>query len=329
MTISAFTAIDFETANHRRGSPCAVGAVRVEEGRVVSSDRLLMRPTTRMMSAYGCRKLGRYFDPWNVQFHGIGPDHVADSPEFPEQLQRLQEIIGTDPVVAHNASFDVGVVRDACDDEGSEWPEWSYFCTLTTSRRMFPDLESYSLPHVLDAACSRRMDRHHDPVADARAAADIAVDYLDDGSAGLDEVLDRVGYRWGRTWADRRWNGCTVKRTSGGPRHRLVAPDINEDADTEFTGRTICLTGSLPYGVTRQIAWNAIADMGGEPVRSVTKKVDLVVVSEVLPHLLAPGAERSRKHDLAVQRGVEIMSGKDFLDTLVDGGWHLAVPAQP
>jgi len=30
-----FTAIDFETANHHRGSPCAVGLARVRDGVVV------------------------------------------------------------------------------------------------------------------------------------------------------------------------------------------------------------------------------------------------------------------------------------------------------
>ncbi|HEY8295919.1 MAG TPA: exonuclease, partial [Micrococcaceae bacterium] len=39
-----FTAIDFETANGFRGSPCAVGLSKVREGRIVDEAFWLMRP---------------------------------------------------------------------------------------------------------------------------------------------------------------------------------------------------------------------------------------------------------------------------------------------
>jgi DNA polymerase III epsilon subunit-like protein len=43
-TGSAFTAIDFETANTYANSACAVGLVRVERGRVVDRAYHLIRP---------------------------------------------------------------------------------------------------------------------------------------------------------------------------------------------------------------------------------------------------------------------------------------------
>ena len=39
-----FTAIDFETANERRDSACAVGVVRVRGGQIVDSYYTLLRP---------------------------------------------------------------------------------------------------------------------------------------------------------------------------------------------------------------------------------------------------------------------------------------------
>lgn len=39
-----FCAIDFETANAFRGSPCAVGLARVVDGQIVETRRLLMQP---------------------------------------------------------------------------------------------------------------------------------------------------------------------------------------------------------------------------------------------------------------------------------------------
>jgi DNA polymerase-3 subunit epsilon len=44
MLRSSFAAIDFETANHSRGSACAVAVVRVKNGRVTSKSTQLLRP---------------------------------------------------------------------------------------------------------------------------------------------------------------------------------------------------------------------------------------------------------------------------------------------
>jgi DNA polymerase-3 subunit epsilon len=39
-----FTAIDFETANPYRGSPCPVGLVKVRDGQIVDQAGTLIRP---------------------------------------------------------------------------------------------------------------------------------------------------------------------------------------------------------------------------------------------------------------------------------------------
>ena len=39
-----FTAIDFETANSYRGSPCSVGLVKVRDGRIVDESSTMIHP---------------------------------------------------------------------------------------------------------------------------------------------------------------------------------------------------------------------------------------------------------------------------------------------
>ena len=56
-----FTAIDFETANGFRGSPCSVGVVRVRAGAMVERASWMMRPPLGFDR----------FDPRNVRIHGI------------------------------------------------------------------------------------------------------------------------------------------------------------------------------------------------------------------------------------------------------------------
>lgn len=42
----------------------------------------------------------------------------------------------------------IGVVHDACDSCELQWPELTYACTLAVSRRVWPSLNSHSLPFV-------------------------------------------------------------------------------------------------------------------------------------------------------------------------------------
>lgn len=65
-----WTAIDFETANRNQGSVCAVGLVRVTDGRIVDRYTTLVRPPAPV----------DHFEQDNIAVHGITPEHVADAP---------------------------------------------------------------------------------------------------------------------------------------------------------------------------------------------------------------------------------------------------------
>lgn len=149
MTVD-FVAIDFETANSFRGSPCAVGLARVRDGVVVETASSLMRPP----SGYD------HFDPWNIRIHGITPDQVKDAPVFADLWPSVLDFVGEDTVVAHNASFDLGVIREACTASGLPWPTMRYACTLLLARKTY-HLLSYSLPFVVEAA-GLSLEDHHD-----------------------------------------------------------------------------------------------------------------------------------------------------------------------
>ena len=101
-----FTAIDFETANGFRGSPCAVGAVRVRDGVMVDRAEWLIRPPVGFDR----------FDPRNVRIHGITEDRVLDAPRFAQVYDELADFVGTDVLAAHNAGFDVGVIESGLEE---------------------------------------------------------------------------------------------------------------------------------------------------------------------------------------------------------------------
>lgn len=179
-----FTAIDFETANPSNASACAVGLSRVRDGRVVASEGWLIRPPEGH---------DRFFEI-NVGIHGIRENDVATAPTWPEQLPRLKEFVGDDIVVAHNAGFDMRVLRAACEVTGLRVPEYRYLCSVHVARKTY-DLPSYRLPLV--AAAAGHLDfAHHDATADALACAHIVVDAAVRAGAGdLVELAMLLGVR--------------------------------------------------------------------------------------------------------------------------------------
>jgi DNA polymerase III epsilon subunit-like protein len=64
-----FVAMDFETANEKRASACAVALVFFEDGRVSKQYEWFIRPPHHL----------DYFNPFNTQIHGITASPVPVS----------------------------------------------------------------------------------------------------------------------------------------------------------------------------------------------------------------------------------------------------------
>ncbi|MFD0853411.1 3'-5' exonuclease, partial [Actinomadura adrarensis] len=134
--MTSWVAIDFETANALRASPCSVGLVKVKDGQLVEEWSSLIRPP----DGYD------YFDPFNVGIHGITADRVRGAPGWPETLERIVQFVGDTPFVAHNAAFDIGVLADTSQAIGIPVPDLRFACTLVVARRTWTGLLSYKLP---------------------------------------------------------------------------------------------------------------------------------------------------------------------------------------
>lgn len=169
-----FTAIDFETANSSSASACAVGLVRVRSGEVVAKAGWLIRPP----AGYD-----RFFDV-NIGIHGIRPHDVAHAKTWSQQLGDIAAFAGADILVAHNAGFDMAVLRRACEATGDTCPPYRYFCSLQLARKAY-DLPSYRLPAAAAEAGFTGF-AHHEATADALACAHIVMDAAI--RAGADDI---------------------------------------------------------------------------------------------------------------------------------------------
>jgi DNA polymerase-3 subunit epsilon len=303
----SYCAIDFETANWFRGSPCAVGMVKVVDDAVVDARRYLMRPP----------KGYDEFDAFNVMLHGITPEMVRHEPRFAERLPQILAFADGLPLVAHNAAFDIGVIRDACDVSDLAWPRLSYACTLVLSRVTW-SLLSYSLPWVAEAA-GIPFDHHHDPDADARAAAAILLAVAaHHNAATFDDLARATAVRLGSI-GDGVWDGCHHLWSGG----RRDCPDANPNADPNhpFYGQEMVFTGALS-SMTRAAAWERIAGVGAHPAPGVTRHTNILVIGYQDARVLRPGEELSAKarkaRDLREHgQPIEVMPELDFVRLLV------------
>lgn len=158
-----FAAIDFETANASRESACAVGIVRVEDGRIVVAEHRLIRPPTPVW--------GEVFT--NTWVHGIAWRDVAEAPAFGDVWREVRPILrGVEFVAAHNAAFDRSVLRACCATSGVRVPRFRFECTVRLARDV---LGIY--PTKLHQVCQRLGIplRHHHALSDAEACARIVL----------------------------------------------------------------------------------------------------------------------------------------------------------
>jgi DNA polymerase-3 subunit epsilon len=144
-----FIAIDFETAKHSRESACSVGLVKFLNGKMVDTFYSLIRPPVL------------YIRPEFTDIHGLTVEDVRDAPTFAQLWESsLLPFIGKLPLAAHNAPFDMGVLRAALEWYALPIPPLKYFCTLKLARTAWPELKSHALTS-LGARFGITYDAHH------------------------------------------------------------------------------------------------------------------------------------------------------------------------
>ena len=142
-----FTAVDFETASSQPGSVCAVGLVRVRDGQVAGKSGGLVRPPDG---------LGEFTD-YQTSVHGITAEMVATAPPWRKVAAWISQYTGPDILICHNATFTIGVLRNACAADGIPLPAADFLGTTLLARQAFR-LPSYRLPFVAEK-CDIELDR--------------------------------------------------------------------------------------------------------------------------------------------------------------------------
>ncbi|ANF52380.1 DNA polymerase III subunit epsilon [Chryseobacterium glaciei] len=157
-----FCAIDFETATNDRSSACEVGVCVVQDSKIIETKTWLIKPPSFP-----------YFSQYNIDVHGIVPNDVKNSPTFDEIWYEIQEMMYGTLMIAHNASFDAGVLRACLSHYGIFTPKIDYLCSIQLAKKSWNYLPKYGLKHL--AEYHQIKFKHHRAGADAEVCAKISL----------------------------------------------------------------------------------------------------------------------------------------------------------
>lgn len=291
-----FIAIDFETANEKRASACSLGMTIVKNGKVIDELYYLIKPKELR------------FSPMNTWIHGLRARDVKDAKEFDELWPELEPYFNNAFIVAHNASFDMSVLRATLDAYNLPYPSFDYGCTMLLSKNFFPMLENAKL-NTINHYLGLEFNHHH-AGADAFACANILLKVKEELKvANIHDLFSTVGIKPGRVfdkgYQPPKKGRCSM--TSTFQREVKASPLFSSQTDF-FKHKTVVFTGTLK-SLSRHEAIALIGQLGGTVGSSVTKKTNIIVTGVKNIYELSPD-EMSTKLKKAIQlvyHGQEIL----------------------
>ncbi|MBQ2754481.1 MAG: PolC-type DNA polymerase III [Clostridia bacterium] len=170
-----------------------IGAVKIQDGEIVDRFSTFINPKKPIPSKI-------------VELTNITDDMVKDAPFIETVMPQFLEFCKDSVLVAHNASFDIGFVKETAKRLGIEGFAHTYIDTVELARGFLPDLPKHKLDFVAKAL-NISLEGHHRAVNDAETTAQIYLEFArrlndmeitttDDVNTAFDEEKDpkKKGY---------------------------------------------------------------------------------------------------------------------------------------
>src|SRR3954453_17695482 len=204
--------------------------------------------------------LGRYIQ----RFTGISQEMVDNAPAPEDVLPRLAQQLRNRVLVAHNARFDVRVLRQAFARAALEWPNPPVICTVQVARRFLPLQPRRGLA-TLAGALGIEVDEVHRALPDARTCARVFCSLFGRLCANAPTIGDAVALLGARKV---RTRPASVPRRPRGERPHLAALPhepgvyIFRDADGRalYVGKSVDLRTRARSHFTTGATWAAEAE---------------------------------------------------------------------
>ncbi len=143
-----YVAFDLETTglSSQKDEIIEIGAVRMQGGKELERFQTFVNPRRRLEQKI-------------VELTGITDAMLADAPSIETVLPEFLEFVGDRVLVAHNADFDTGFIREACRKQGLPYG-FASVDTLILSQNLLPHLNKFKLDVVSNALSLPDFNHH-------------------------------------------------------------------------------------------------------------------------------------------------------------------------
>jgi DNA polymerase-3 subunit epsilon len=329
-----FVAIDFETANEKRNSVCELGVAIVEDDKIVESKSWLIRPPELR------------FNPFNTSIHGISEKDVVNQPEFDELWDEIKNYLDCNVILAHNASFDLSVLRNVLESYSIPYPDVKYTCSYIISKKVWKGLLSYNLKNLANMLGVQL--EHHDAFSDANVCASISVKAFQKSEiSSIEEIENKLDIKIGELYLG-GYKPSTIKQHRSYERIQINSEgkieELQDDSKSSiskpernyknlcvleenkqidpshpFYGKTFVFTGAL-QAMVRSEAQKLVLNKGGFCGTSISSSTNYLVMGVQDLRKVGEDGKSSKieKAEKLLSNGVEIelMNEDDFLRML-------------
>lgn len=175
-----FIVFDIETTGLSKENDkiTEIGAVKVENGKIIERFSTFVNPKKRLSEEI-------------IKLTNITDDMLKDAPTIDKVLPQFLKFCGNGVLVAHNAGFDVGFIRNNAEALHMPSVDNTVLDTVELSRTLLPELKKHKLDIVAEHL-GVSLEGHHRAVNDAEATAEIFIKLVamleQKGITNIDEI---------------------------------------------------------------------------------------------------------------------------------------------
>ena len=158
-----------------------IGVMKVKEGKVLDEFACFVNPEKPIPQRV-------------VEVTKITDDMVKDAETIDKVFPKLLEFLGDSVLVAHNAEFDIGFLKQNAENLGYKF-DYTYVDTLKMAKDIFPDFKKYNLGKIADKLKIKVEVAHRalDDVDTTVKVMNVMMDILKKRGAKTVEDIDLLG----------------------------------------------------------------------------------------------------------------------------------------
>ena len=285
---NSFVVFDIETTGFSKINDkiIEIGAVKIKNGKIVAKYNEFINPDRQLPQKI-------------VELTNITDDMLMGQANVEEVLPGFMDFVGDSTLVAHNAEFDIGFIRENCRRLNIPFYN-AYLDTLALCRGVYPDLKNHKLD-TISKFLGVSLESHHRACDDAMATAEIFLKALkEDIVKDLNSIkdLNEIKTTWPK-FKNEEYNTVIYAKNLTGLKnlYRLIsissmeyfnrAPGIPESLLEKHKEGLIIGSGNYQGELFQSI----ISGYPDEHINNIIKKFDFIEVQPPLNyrHLVEDG----------------------------------------